>query len=56
MEEKLTKLLKEFRKDCKGEKCGTCKLNQDVMMNHAGSQYYICDIISLIERELGIVD
>lgn len=56
MEEKLTKLLKEFRKDCNGEKCDKCKLNKDVMMIHAGSQYYICDIISLIERELGITD
>lgn len=56
MDKKLIALLQEFRKDCDGEKCATCELNQEVIMNHAGRQYYICDVVSLIEEELGVSD
>ena len=50
MEEKLKILLEEFRENCKRENCDTCELRDKTVV------YDICDIISLVEKELGMID
>lgn len=56
MEDKLRKLLIEFRTECKGGKCDTCKLGKGIFICNGTSPHDICSVISLIEQELGIID